>query len=109
MTTQTVVIHATKEAIEAIRNAIAAQPATDVQVTERKNLDGSTAGWFLISNLAVSALPSLLGFIQNLVGMRQVKRIKIGDVEIDNPAPEDMERFRALLDARLRSLEKTNG
>jgi hypothetical protein len=49
MTTETIVINGTKQAAEAIRNEIDAQPGSQSQLTERKNLDGSAAAWIVIA------------------------------------------------------------
>jgi DNA-binding FadR family transcriptional regulator len=92
----------TKEAVEAVRQVIDAQPGSQSHLSERKNLDGDTAAWILIANLAAQTLPHLLGFLKDYLPTRQVKKIKIGDLEIENPTAEDLERFRALIDSRSR-------
>jgi|GEM_PF-5144164 len=100
-TSETIVISGTKEATEAIRKEIDAQPGSKTSLTSRKNLDGNVAAWIVIANLAAQALPHILGFIKDSLGMRQVKKIKWRDMEIENPTPEDVQRFRALIEANL--------
>lgn len=99
-TTETIIINGTKEAAEAIRNEIDAQPGSESQLTERKNLDGSAAAWIVIANLAAQALPHILGFVKDYLATKQVKKIKVGDLEIENPTTEDVERFRAMIVSR---------
>ena len=94
--TETIVISGTKEAAEAIRNEIDTQPGSQSHLTERKNLDGSTAAWIVIATLAGQALPHVLGFIKDYLAAKQVKKIKIGNWEVDNPTPEILDRFLAM-------------
>jgi hypothetical protein len=103
--TETLVITATKEAAEAIRNEIGAQPGGQSHLTERKNLDGSTAAWIVIATLAGQVLPHILTFVKDYLAAKQVKKIKVGDVEIENPTLEDIQRLRALIDSRINSKE----
>jgi len=92
--TETIVINGTKEAVEAIRNEIDAQRGSRSEVTERKNLDGNTAAWIVIANLATQALPHILGFVKDYLATMQTKKIRVGDVEIENPTQGDIERLR---------------
>lgn len=106
-TTKTIVINGTKEAAEAIRQLIDAQPGSQTHLTERKNIDGDTAAWIVIATLAGQALPNVLGFIKDYLATKQVKKIKVGDWEVENPSPEILERFLAMIDARSEQ-EKTS-
>lgn len=54
----------------------------------------------VIANLAAQALPHVLGFVKDYLATKQVKKIKVGDLEIENPTPEDLQRFRAMTDSR---------
>ncbi len=105
--TEMIVINCTKEAAESIQKEIDLQPGSQSHLTERKNLDGNTAAWIVIATMAVQALPHILGFIKDYLATKQVKKIKMGDLEIENPAPQDIEHFRAAIRARSNS-EKTN-
>jgi len=95
-TTETIVISGTKEAAEAIRNEIDAQPGSQSHLTERKNLDGDTAAWIVIATLAGQALPHILSFIKDYLAAKQVKKIKVGNWEVENPTPEILNRFLAM-------------
>ena len=103
--TQTILISGTKEAAEAIRSAIDAQPGCQSHLTERKNLDGDTAAWIVMATLAGQALPHVLGFIKDQLAGRQVKKLKVGDWEVENPTPEILERFLARTSAQWQAQE----
>jgi hypothetical protein len=98
--TSTIVISGDKDVVELIRQGVEAQPGARSQVSERKNLDGNTASWFLVATLAAQTLPHVLGLIKEHLASKRIKRIKLGDMEIENPTAEDVERFRAALAAR---------
>jgi hypothetical protein len=104
---ETIVINGSKEAAGAIREFIDAQPGSQSHLTERKNIDGDTAAWIVIATLTGQVLPHVLGFIKDYLSTRQVKKIKVGDWEVENPTPEILERFLAMLDARSKQ-EKTS-
>ena len=101
-TTETIVINGTKDVIEKVCDAINSQPRGETVVTERRNLDGNVADWILVASFAQAALPHVLGFIKEYLGMKQVRKIKVGDIEIENPTPEDIDRFRTLIDSRVK-------
>jgi hypothetical protein len=98
--TETIVINGTKEAADAIRELIDSQPGSQSHITERKNLDGNTATWIVIASIAGQALPHVLGFIKDYLATKQVKKIKVGDWEAENPTPDMVERFIAMIDAQ---------
>lgn len=99
-TTETIVINGTKEAAEAGRNVIEAQPGSQSHLTERKNLDGGAAAWIVIATLAGQALPHVLGSVKDYLATKQVKKIKVGDWEVENPTPEIVEQFLVMIKAR---------
>src|SRR5579864_5047591 len=99
-TTGTIVINCTKEVADDLRRELDAQPGTSSTVTPRRNLDGDTAAWIVIANLAGQALPHILTFLQTYLNGKRVKRIRIGDIEVENPSPEDIVRLQKLLDSR---------
>src|SRR5690348_4130413 len=75
-------------------------PATPARYVGRRNLDGNTATWVVIATLAGQALPQVLNFLSQRLKPRAVTRIKIGDVEVENPTEKDMEIFRQTLSKR---------
>jgi hypothetical protein len=90
---ETIVISGTKQTVEAIKEAIDTQPGSQSQLTERKNLGGDAATWMVIGTFSVQALPHVLGFIIDYLALKQVKKIKIGDWEVENPNPEIIQQF----------------
>jgi ABC-type sugar transport system ATPase subunit len=96
----TIVVSGTEDAVIAIREVIDAQSGSQSQMSERRNLDGNVATWIVVANIALTALPHILTFIKDQLASRRVTHIKIGDLEIHNPSPDDLERFRALVAAR---------
>ena len=95
--TETIVITGAKEAVEAIRSEIDTQQGSQSRLTERKNLDGSTAEWIMIATLIAQALPHVLGFVRDYLGAKQVKKIKVGNWEVENPTPEMVDRLLAMM------------
>jgi hypothetical protein len=99
-TTETIVISGTKEAAEAIRNQIDAQPGSQSHLSERKNLDGGAAAWIVIATIVGQTLPHVLGFIKDYLAAKQanqvakqVKSLEVGNWKVENPTPEIIDRF----------------
>jgi hypothetical protein len=69
-------------------------------------LDGNTAAWIVIATLAGQAVPHVLGFLKDYLASKQVKKIKVGDWEVENPTPEIVERFLRSIDAQAKSKER---
>jgi hypothetical protein len=70
------------------------------QFAERENLAGDAATWVAISTLAFNSLPRFLDFIEKWRHVEEVKRVKIGDIEIVNPSDEDMKALRSRLEGK---------
>lgn len=99
-TNVTIAIFAVEEHAKVIRNEIALYPDCQSRLTRPRNLDGDTAAWIVIATLAAQALPHFLRGIKDHFAAKKVKRIKIGDWEVENPTPEMLERFIAMTDAK---------
>lgn len=101
--THTLVVTADRVAAErlvTVLTEVQAQHHTSI----KRNLDGETATWIVVATLGGQLLPHVLSFLQTIIGGRRVKKIKWGDLEIENPSSEDLERFRAIID---RSMERS--
>ncbi|OUM00790.1 hypothetical protein [Variovorax sp. JS1663] len=61
---------------------------------KRSNLTGQEATWIVAATLAVQALPTVLNFVIKCIELGRVKRIKVGEIEIENPTRDDIERLR---------------
>jgi hypothetical protein len=91
-------IHCDERATEDLRPLLGDE--TKSQFIERRNLSGDAATWIVVATLAAQGLPHILEFLIKWRELGRVKRIRIDDVEIDNPSEHDLARLRARLDAR---------
>lgn len=76
-----------------IHQSLPAELAGDIALTSRRALDGDMATWMLIGTLATTNLKVVLNSILTLVQLRQVRSIKVGEVEVHNPSRADVERL----------------
>ena len=91
-------IHCDERATEDLRPLL--DSATTSQFIERRNLSGDAATLIVIATLAAHGLPHILEFLIKWRELGRVKRIRIDNVEIENPSEDDLVRLRARLDAR---------
>lgn len=80
---------------DALRAALGPAAPEGVHVFERKNLGGDAAAWLVVASLLIPQIPAVLTFVQGLVDRDRVRSIKVGDVEIVNPTPEQVEQLLA--------------
>jgi hypothetical protein len=99
--TENIVITCSRAEAEDVRDAIDASEGGQAQLVARKNFDGSVPSWIVAATLATQALPHLLSFLKDMVRTKRVEKIVFGDIEIVNPSPEDLEKLRALISAKL--------
>ena len=102
---RTLVVTAKRETAESLV-AVLDGVDTPSHTSVKRNLDGDAATWIVVATLGGQALPHVLSFLQSAVGGRRVKKVKWGDLEIENPSKEDLERFRAMLD---QTIDKSDG
>jgi hypothetical protein len=88
--TALVVIECPQETADGLRREFESLTDAQFRVAERRNLDGSEATWIVVATLALQALPQILTFIST----RRTTKIKVGNIEIENPTQEDLERLR---------------
>lgn len=93
----TVVIDCEGDAVDELRTALTAEHKP--QFIERRNLSGDAATWIVVATLAVQSISPLLTFLAQWRGLTRVKRIKVGDIEIENPSEDDLELLRARMRA----------
>jgi hypothetical protein len=86
-----------KEVIEAVKLKFAQISGKPVRVSERSNLDGSASTWVLAATIAVQMLPVILTFIKDYAASKRVKKIKVGDIEIENPDDALIEAMKTKL------------
>lgn len=106
METQTIVINVAPETAQAVQKELELI-GCDCELTPRRNLDGEVATWIVVANLAVTVFPHVLSFIKDLLARGTVTKISYDGLEITNPTSADVERFRALLDEKVKSARPT--
>jgi len=79
----------------ALRAALGPAAPEGVHVFERKNLGGDAATWLVLASVLAPQIPAVLTFVLALVNRNRVGVLKVGDVEITNPTPEQVERLLA--------------
>ena len=93
-----VLVTSDRGAAEEVERELVGTPGDTPLVSEKRALDGGVAQWVVLGAVAAGNLQPFLDFVLRLVRRNKVEVIKVGDVEITNPRPEDVDR---LLDARL--------
>jgi hypothetical protein len=77
---------------------VEASRSLDTRLVRRINLDGEAATWIVATNLALTALPHLLGFLKDVLTAGKVKRVVVpGVIEIENPTPEQVAKLLPLV------------
>lgn len=79
----------------ALRVALGQAAPDGVHVFERKNLGGDAPAWLVLASVLVPQIPAILASVRGLADRHRVTSIKVGDVEIVNPTPEQVERLLA--------------
>lgn len=80
---------------ENLRAALSAGAPDCVHVFARKNLGGDAATWLVLASVLAPQIPAVLAFVRELADRKRVSSIKVGDVEIVNPTPEQVEQLLA--------------
>jgi hypothetical protein len=106
--TEMILVECSHEAAMALQKAIEEVPGNKCHVTERRNLDGASAAWIVVATLTVQALPPLLNFLIKVLESNRVKKIKVGEIEVENPTAEEIKRLEGMIADRAR-LEKKDG
>jgi len=94
LSTHTLVVHADEKVATALKARLDQEPGSESRLSGRRNLDGDAAAWIVVATIAGQALPHVLDFLKSCLSAKQVKKFKIGDIEIENPTPEDLEILR---------------
>ena len=81
------IISGDQKAIQAIKNRAEELSGETVRLVEKKNLDGSSVSMIMIT-IAIPLIQQILTFVKEYAIERRVKRIKVGDIEIENPSEQ---------------------
>jgi hypothetical protein len=63
------------------------------QASQRRNIEGDIAVWVVTIGLTVRMLPAILSSIKDLLRVRRIEKITVGDIEITQPRPQDVDRI----------------
>lgn len=64
------------------------------QTSPQHNLDGALVTSFLVvAGLAIKAAPATLRALSDFLTRNRVKRISIGDMVVENPRPQDIDKI----------------
>jgi hypothetical protein len=89
--TESFLIEADADTASAVQSHIESLTPGAASLSERRNFDGSEPTWIVIAQLSAQMLPAVLTFITSLRGPRLPRKLKIGEVEIENPTERDIE------------------
>lgn len=88
--TMTMVLTCDADAVEDLY-ALLREHDADAQRSTRRNLDGEAATtWVLVAGVAVQTAPALLDSLRKFLTRNRVEEIKVGDVTVRNPGPEEI-------------------
>lgn len=74
----------------ALSAQVSSETGSEVRAVKKHGLTGDVANWLLIGNFIVTALATLAPIISNYAKERRVKSIKLGELTIENPKPEEI-------------------
>lgn len=79
----------------AVADRLTHEGEAEALVGQRRGLDGSAVQWLVMGGLLVKGIKPFLDFLLEYVKSGRVASIKVGDIEIVNPRPEDVDRLLA--------------
>ena len=88
-----VVVETVGEADTNLATRISEETASSVRTVTRHGLGGDASTWLLIGNFVATSFATLAPIVSNYIKERRVKSIKVGDLAIENPRPEDVEKM----------------
>ncbi|MBQ1025828.1 hypothetical protein [Micromonospora sp. C95] len=86
--------------VDSLKAALYHEADAQSKIYGRKGLEGSIAEWTLLIVASSQGLVAIANCILRWQDRRKIKRIKYGDIEIENPTDEDIKRFREARDER---------
>ncbi len=77
---------------EELQAAISEMDGIDAETVQRRGIDASAAQWVVLAGVGAQALQHLFDFLVQYKKLNRVAKIKSGNLEIENPTPELIER-----------------
>ena len=69
-----------------------------IESSPLRHLDGQQANdWIVLIGIAVQTAPQVLDALRRFLTRNNIRSVKFGGVEIENPRPEDVERLVAVV------------
>jgi hypothetical protein len=72
---------------------LSASSGSEIDVVEKRGLDGTVAEWIATGGIATGALKTVLDFVIRYIELRKVEFISVCGTEIRNPRPQDVDRL----------------
>ena len=86
--------------VEQLRTTLEEQGAI-IQASPRRQLDGaSAASWIVAATVAMRTAPLVINALREFLTRNNVREIKVGDISIVNPRPEDTDRLLEAIRSR---------
>ena len=78
-----------------IENAIGETPNSSCNVIEKNSLTGNAVEWIVLGTVALKALSQILDFVTAQIERnKKIKSVKVGELVIKNPTPEDIKYLK---------------
>ena len=79
------------EIADQVVDSLAGETGAHVHAASKRNLDGSPETVIQIIDLALSAVNIAVPLVLSWASQDRVRKFRLGDTEIDNPTPEQVE------------------
>jgi hypothetical protein len=94
-----IVVEVEGDADTSLSTRISEETACPVRTITKHGLAGDASTWLLMGNFLVTSFATLAPILANYIKQRQVKSIKVGDITIENPKQEDIDKaFQAWIE-----------
>jgi hypothetical protein len=98
----TFVLEADEKTSARLKQSFEERTKTDVVSAKRTNLDGAAATFVTILQASSPIISAVIPLVIEILKQKKVSRIKLNDVEIENPTEEQLNRV-------WQKLEKSDG
>jgi len=92
----------TRAAVDSMSEQLSAIGGDETEVLERRGLGGGAPEWIVVGGIAATSLRHFLNFMLDWKGLDRVRLLTVGDVSIENPRPQDVDRL-------MEQIESTSG
>ncbi|MCB0850869.1 MAG: hypothetical protein KDD63_01400 [Bacteroidetes bacterium] len=82
---ETIILSGYQDDLEKVDKRVKESDLGESYLVSRKNLDGDIATWIAALSIAAHSIPLVLSSLRKAVQTKAITRLKIGDIEIENP------------------------